>query len=78
MSASNKVGAKKVTKIIRKDGIIYRPAGGVPKPQKPAPLVPEETPSVSSESAKPLSTPTPQGENYVVETKHDGACLGEF
>ena len=61
MSGTNQSVPKKVTKIIRKDGITYRPAGGTPQPQKTTePVRSQMTPILPTKSAK-STPPTSQG-----------------
>jgi hypothetical protein len=49
MSSMSKTVPKKVTKIIRKDGITYRPAGGTPQPEQ----APKQTLALPTKPAEP-------------------------
>ena len=60
MSATSKAIPKKVTKIIRKDGITYRPAGGTSQPLK------------NSEPVKPVIFTQPTRSNYATAGSSQG------
>ena len=55
MSATSKTVPKKVTKIIRKDGITYRPAGGIAQTEPTPELIISKTPASPAKQSKPFA-----------------------